>query len=301
MEIKPVKKMEKPKYPVKEDVTINELKASVPKRWASGTAAKVALGTLAAMSLAGCTPPIETTGAPTPPAAQTEETASLTQDPRPTITFMETAGVPAAIPTPVIEDMPMGEPAMPMVSIAPLFIHGAGRGAFGCDMVTPPAFMSEDEALDVINEAAKEYGLNFSDQDSPIFLNVTQPVTNLYDSDEKQSSDRTMELNTDYADKQYGIAIEFVSIDDVKKWHREGEFVSSVEEYDAKDAADQLKQGLQNATNMEFIDYTAGVMYDPCSHAEGVQTEESLRALSVSDLKAQVKDFFEWLKSEGII
>ncbi|MDD5017811.1 MAG: hypothetical protein PHO15_06925 [Eubacteriales bacterium] len=107
MDIKPVKNAVKPQYPVKEDINVDELKAAVPRRWALSTAAKIALGTLAAMSLAGCTPRIETAGVPTPPPGSTEEAVIGTQ-------------------TPIIDGATIGEVMPPMISIAPL-VHTRRR------------------------------------------------------------------------------------------------------------------------------------------------------------------------------
>src|ERR1035438_3198523 len=45
-------------------------------------------------------------------------------------------------------------PAPAASHVAPLFIHGEGRGAFGCVATNPPIFLSEDEAKQVIREEA---------------------------------------------------------------------------------------------------------------------------------------------------
>ena len=283
MEIKPVKDAQPPKYPLKEEVSTEHVKASVPQRWVMSRAAKVALGTLAAMSLAGCVPEVFP-GEAIAPAVTTENTVSPPDG-------QALAGVPMA----------------PTVTVAPLFTHGDGLGAFGCVMVAPPAFLSEDEALSVINNVAKDYGLTFSTKGAPALDHVQQPVTNIYESENKAAPKTLITLTPDFADADHGVAIEFVSIEDVKSWHQETGHEVSVERYATQDAAEQLSEALEGAVLEDFESCTVGVLYDPCETVEETESEEweaaeeKSRALSVTQLSAQVKDFCEWLKAQGII
>ena len=287
MEIKPVKNIEEPKYPLKDEVAAEVLKNSAPKRWASSGAAKAALAALTAAALAGCTPQIPTAGVPLPPSAVTE----------------------SSFPTPEISVF-AGAPAIAAIRVAPLFEHGAGRGAFGCVMVTPPAFISEAEALAVINEIAKGYGLKFSDAGKARFSNVLRPATELSSSDDTTRLPRAevyITLTADFCDDKKGVAIEYVSIDDVKEWSVRPSG-STLEQYETKDAAEQLSEALEDALPMD-ASFAAGVLYDPCDlypSENGIKEDREKAArkaleLSEADLKAQAEDFFKWLKSEGII
>jgi hypothetical protein len=275
MEIRPVKEREKPKYPKKDEIDIEEVKRSIPKRWASSPAAKIALGTLAAVSLAGCVPQVPA-GSPAPPSATTEETTS-------TVETYHLEGIVAA----------------PTVNVAPLFIHGNGRGAFGGDMASMPAFLSEEEALAMINEAASGYGLKFSIIDGAEFYNVLQPVTDLnppsIDGEGPAPADTFITLKPDFTDSEHGIAIEFITREDVSQWSLRRS-ISTVEVYDTKDTAAQLSESLENVSADRL--YTAAVLYDPCDYSD---SDAEARALSEEDVKAQAKDFFEWLKQQGII
>ena len=284
MDIKPLKNIETPRYPKKEDLCADTIKQSVPKRWALSTAAKVALGMLAAMSLAGCTYNLN-------PGIGTQSSDALKSD-------AQQASASSIVSS--TEYITEGIVAPAMLNVAPLFEHGKGRGAFGCDMVTPPAFISEDEALTVVNEVAIEYGLKFSKVDSPSFSNVLQPVTNIYEPDDIQPSDKVVTLKTDFADKEHGVAIEFISEDDVKQWHMQTDYMSSVEEYDTQDAAEQLSEALESAANTEGADYTSGVIYDPCEFS-GETDPGKAKEVSKAQLKLQAEDFFEWLRKQGII
>ena len=313
MEIKPVKKAGLPKYPVKEQITGKVLKAEVPARWTKSAAAKIALGAMAAMTLAGCTPPKMPPDGQQPPGDNgIEQAGQWGQKPTPTIEFTPTAGVPAPSETPVIDDFELaGEPMMPTITAAPLFVHGDGRGAMGCVMIAPPVFLSEQEALEVINEVAVEYGISFSMNDAVNIYSVEKPVTSLdpggMGEQPTQPSGEYVDIAADFTDQNNMISIEFVSVDDVEKWAAEPSG-ATVLEYDTKDAAQQLQKGLQDA----FCDYSemaAGVLYDPCAQPNDNEqtfedpegTQEQTRETAVDELKAQVKDFFEWLKDIGVL
>lgn len=277
MEIKPVKNAGEPNYPRKYDINGETISNSVPKRWGSSAAAKAALAALAAFTLTGCTPQIPTAGVPLPPSATSE----------------------ASFSTPDVSIF-AGIPAPSKVNVAPLFEHGDGRGAFGCVMIAPPVFLSEEDALAVINEAAAQFGLSFSAENAPEFSNIRRPVTDLNPTGggacaQPDSTDNITSFKTDYADSQHGIAIEFVSTEDVKEWSN-GPSGATVEEYYTKDAADQLSDAFEEASYAGFN--TVAVLYDPC---EFLESEEEARALSEADLKAQANDFFNWLKTQGII
>jgi hypothetical protein len=62
-------------------------------------------------------------------------------------------------------------------------------------------------------------------------------------------------------------------------------------------AAEQLSEALEQA-DVPYGYYSAAVLYDPC---ESAKTETESRSLSKQQLKAQAKDFFEWLKNQGVI
>lgn len=283
MEIKSVKQIKVPNYPLKEEVSYIDLKEVVPKKWVKNTVITIAMGVLVVSTLA---------------LNKTQSTAVV---PDPEITG--TQGT-------IIDGSAVGEPKSNTLMVAPLFLHGEGRGAFGCVMIAPPVFLSEQEALEIVNEVAKEYGLNFTDDDVPSLHNVIEPSVNLY-SRRKSDSKEIIDLRVDFVDKDKGIVIEFVACEDVKKWknkNEESEFLAG--SYNTKDAAAQLQEGMLYAYDDSFEVYTTGVLYDPCSfvfkdgnHAYKDQDkiQEVSREKSVSELKMQAKDFFEWLKAQGII
>lgn len=212
--------------------------------------------------------------------------------------------------------------AKPAVA-APVFEHGAGRGSFGCSSIAPPAFLSEEEALQVINEEARKAGLDFVERGHTL-NNVKIPVTNLYYDYSQQEKDGgnekyldtkagDLELDGFNSDKMVGF--EFISKDDVVSWHKQGNMMSSVEDYRMLNAAKTLQKGLEGNTG----EVSVGVFYDPVAWItedgipekadsilkdESVQWDEKeamLKEQSEEQLRVQVRDFIEWLKGEGII
>jgi hypothetical protein len=280
MEIKPVNNIEKPKYPLKDEVTRETINSSLPKRWVSGRTVKIALGTLAAVSLAGCAViKVPTAGVPLPPSA-TSEASFATASPDTSVYG--------------------GVPMLATIKVAPLFVHGEGRGAYGGDMASVPAFISEDEALAIINEAAKEYGLSFSSAEVPEFSNVLLPVTELSPDDTESSAEPSGKgtltaLKADFADSAHNIAIEYVSVEDIKKWSS-GPSNATIEYYETEDTAGKLSEALEEADRGSY--YTVAVLYDPCMHAD---KEKDAREMSETELKAQATDYFKWLHDQGII
>ena len=183
----------------------------------------------------------------------------------------------------------------------PLFIHGDGRGSFGCDSVLPPVYLSEDEAAQVIRETAREYGVDFSGKGTVESKKL--PYTNVYGLE----TDKTYkgELILDGYDAALGIGFEYVSQKDVSDWHKDMGVMSTVETFDMKGTAERLTDAVENTA----VFYDPGMDYSqmPNWHSEedwnrAVEEYCSLqKERMLSDLRAQVVDFLEWLKGQGVI
>jgi len=206
--------------------------------------------------------------------------------------------------------------------VAPIFIHGDGRGAFGCIAVNPPVFLSEEEARSVITDEARKAGLDFA----PDALTVKQtrlPVTNPFaflaqiDSRMKEPERpvKVGEVVLDGYDRKRQVAYEYVSHNDFDVWvDKTTKLQSSVYEYDLKGTADVLRVGLAAASPSTYI----SVFYDPVSapperkgrklpatDAEWKTVWEKRKAaacqISEQQLREQVRDFIAWLKAQGVI
>ncbi len=174
-------------------------------------------------------------------------------------------------------------------SVAPIFEHGAGTGSLGCVMVAPPVFMSEQEAMAVIRKEAAAAGITLDDTPDSSGLGAK-----LEASDEARK-----------------IAVVFISKDDA----RVTPDVSSVTSYNMKKRAELTAKKLEGNSGK----YHVGVFYDPGADSDEYdkilnrylsaddrsasmsQYEEEVKAYHEENLRAQVKDFIEWLRGEGII
>ncbi len=189
----------------------------------------------------------------------------------------------------------------------PLFVHGEGRGSYGCVSIAPPVYLSEDEAAQVIRETALEYGLDFSGTGR--VYGEKLPYTSLYPLPGNDPGTYEAEVPLDGYDAGKGIGFMYVSKDDVVSWHKPGDMMASVEVYDMQGAAEKLTKTLTDTA----------VFYDPGSDFNTfmelqnnagengnwellVKEYEAIeKARMIEDLRAQVLDFMEWLKGEGII
>jgi hypothetical protein len=303
MRLQPVKKYISPKYPDKATVRFNpNLLKKLPDRWKGNISVKVAMSSLIVMMLAACE-------------------QSLPSN------FVNNG---------TIEAGPGGKSNNgegERIYVAPLFVHGTGRGAFGCVSVAPPNFLSEEEAFQVVQEEAEKLGLEFS-RDGHALKNIDIPVTDIFPSPSRKEDETKLlntkagELQLDGFDGNKSIGFEFISKDDFVSWHEQKNRWASVETYDLIPAAETLRSSLEEKTEGS----TVGIFYDPMVFSEEINNKYSeksieiyenqqlsdeqkreewqklnesykaeLKQLAEDELREQVKDFINWLKAEGII
>ena len=167
----------------------------------------------------------------------------------------------------------------------PFFEHGDGRGSFGCESVAPPAFLSEEEALSVINEITKREGFEFT-KDGATLNNIKIPETNIIDYSAKEIKNyKNGDVTLDGFSSDKKIAFEFVSKDDLDAWvDKDNKVMSSVSTYNFKMTAKALSEKL----NEKRKDIIVATFYEPTGIAK-------------EDLRLQVQDFIFWLKAQNII
>ncbi|MGO9232263.1 MAG: hypothetical protein ACLQKA_23960 [Bryobacteraceae bacterium] len=190
--------------------------------------------------------------------------------------------------------------------IAPLFLHGEGRGAFGCEVVNPPVFLAEDEALQVIQDEARKAGLEFT-KDAPTVHQATVPVTESYWCPQRESGSspatQELDLTFDGFDKKHNVAFEFVSQKHFVAWEdKKTACYASVSSYDWKFTAEALRLGLAAAPRLPWV----GVFYEPGAtptprSERWHDREKKGREIGEAQLREQVRDFIQWLKGQGVI
>lgn len=203
----------------------------------------------------------------------------------------------------------------PPCRVAPIFQHGDGRGAFGCEMVAPPTFLSEAEARQVIVEEAKRMGI-FFEPETRTLKGVTPPIFDEYGrllaADEAEPRQPAPRIKPDGADRRRKVSYIFVSESDLLTWQRDTGSKEPVKySYNLKQAAQLLGERVCLSQPQEFV----GVLYDPVAWApfpRGLsgqaewqtarqEHEVKSRQLSLDQLRAQVRDFIKWLKAQGVI
>ncbi|OQB20347.1 MAG: hypothetical protein BWY11_02487 [Firmicutes bacterium ADurb.Bin182] len=281
LSVKPMSVYPLPAYPTQDQAANDpELIKTLPLRFSARPAVISALAALISLGLTGC------------------GTGPIPEEPAPKLT-----------------ENPSASPKQSILQI-PVFIHGGGRGSYGCVSVAPPVFLSEEEAAQVIREEAELYGIDFSGNKTLQDISLPVPDLNGFEANQKPLPSVTGDLELDGYDEDSRIGFEFVSVEDVREWSSLGnsEIRSSVEVYDTKTTADALSLSVENTA----------VFYDPLSadYEEfkppefGDMTEEEAASAyeaavkdyemrqkekSLTELRSQVKDFFEWLKGQGII
>lgn len=288
MDLKPVKNYKSPKYPDKNIILSNpDILKLVPNRWSKSVSTKIAFSSLLIMTLTAC--------------GQKYDNSYKNNNPG-----------NASVGSSVYGTDNPNDPSNLTGYVAPIFEHGDGRGSFGCESVAPPAFLSEEEAYQVIRDEAKKRGINL-EKSSELLKDIQIPVT--YTCAEKyipnpdnpdeyipvypSKTKRSGNLVLDGYDKSKKIAFEFVSVDDFKGWQGKSRVWSSVEDYHVLDAAKTLREGIAEKTNDKYI----GVFYDPIANIDFSQAGASAKIKEASEelLRQQVADFIEWLKAMNVI
>jgi len=274
--ITPVKKTAAPKYPDQYAVELDKLLlAHKPLRWSAVSVAGTVLSAVVMMGLAGCSDfGTVTMGDPVPQPYYTEPSSSDDD--------LFTLGEVAPVRT-------------------PLFEHGEGIGMYGCLMVNAPVFVSEDDAFAIIRDEFAKENMKV-ERGGGQAENI--PIPEMHANYDAQINVRPGALEFDFAVRDRNIVMEYVSSDDIKAWivpDEEGQVGwSSVAAEPYKEAARVLNDGL----NDQYYGGVHGVFYDPgeaYEHGDDESEQKAAQERSADALRAQVKDFIEWLAAQGVI
>ena len=222
--------------------------------------------------------------------------------------------------------------------VAPIFEHGEGRGADGCVVMTPPVFLSEEAALQVIREELAAKGVQLGTNQTTL-AGVTiergvlsAPANPSGVTNRTKLAGYTFEIKkepfkADVADPQKKVFVEFLGERDGWRWDQErgkeeGNLrISTIRSYDLpKTAAYVARRVKQQATDKVYF----GTFYDPIAGTMDMQKaaaqstpgkpkstaqlnqlarqmQVDARAESRRLLRLQVQDFLKWLQAQGAI
>jgi hypothetical protein len=219
-------------------------------------------------------------------------------------------------------------------TVAPVFAHGEGRGAIGCQVILPPVFMSEEEAMSIIEEELGQAGVKLTDKNveyKEVLISereeygVKDSKGNWKEEVRDVPGGKQKPLVVDRVDPAHKVAVEFVSEADY--FELGGAHSSStVQSYDMADIAKNVDTKVAAKGPAVFF----AALYDPVVNADYRALDEQSSACSAKasqsgkdaadcyeqardtargkayakskeELRAQVKDFVNWLKAQGAI
>ena len=291
---RPVRRERAARYPTKLEVLTRPemLRRHLPPAWLGHAELAGAASLLLAANMAGC-------GVPGPPT--TREEPAQWERPR--------AQPPTATTRPA--DSPHGRAtARTPAVVAPIFVHGEGRGASGCIILVPPVYLSEEDAFQIIREEMALHGVNLVKAEAappnaylpPRFAFVG--VTGNTLAPEFQDADLGQRRLPDLIDENRRVAVEYVAVEDylVDLALHDAVPKATVIEDHCRDMAQEVANRVQHYGQGVYF----GAFYDPTTspgrHVEDRdQAERDAREESKRLLREQVKDFADWLKAQGAI
>jgi hypothetical protein len=222
------------------------------------------------------------------------------------------------------------------IKVAPIFKHGEGRGVTGCVVVSPPAFLSEEEALQIVKEELAKHGVKLAA--GPVLKDLTIAPRHIQQVEQDEKTRKTVldeahaaPLRVTGIDEKKSIAVEFVCRSNYAKLggvdpgnnlsvvdrngHDSGMFAwSSVRRYDFKDAAENATEQMKKQSKPPVY---FGVFYDPMPKlpsppprkkdekidwkTEREKRRKEMKNESEKLLRQQAQDFVAWLKEQKAI
>ena len=292
MTIKPLKSYKAPAYPtLQESRQDARLLERVPQRWGKNTSLASLLGTGILIQLAG--------------TGRADEAATEAAD--------------AKIVLPAGQDEKDAAAnavrAIPVTRVAPMLAEALandGRGSFGCIAISAPVFLSENEAMDLIEAELAKAGLKVKDMVAVDGLKVPDrdaefDFEKTEDDDEKdwrkfkmkklKKGSYTFDLGTE--DKS--VVVKFLRTKDYENWQDKGGVWSSVSVYDLTKLATQMGEAFKARAEGEPV--VIGLFFDPLHKVEwrGEKSRDDAKAESLEKLRGQVLHFVNYLKEEGVV
>ena len=145
-----------------------------------------------------------------------------------------------------------------------------GRGAFGCVAVSPPSFLAEDEALDVIRTECAKAGLKL--REGVVLDRVGTPVV-----DESRPTPRAKrgakakdvavverDFEFDFASEEGTVFLEYLSAEDHDNLVGRG--MSTVQSYDFPAVLEQMSKSLERRRSGRQVVY--GLFFDPLARVD---------------------------------
>jgi hypothetical protein len=268
--IKSVESYEPPRYPTLAVHTSDPAFTArhIPRSWATKN---LTLGVLAAYTLSG-----------TPALTGSSDVA---------------CAVPTAREGQATRSEASDKAIVEQVSVAPVFIHGDGRGAVGCVVIGAPVFLTEDEAIEIVLAELERGGLSFDERNHLVpGLEWHQPLVRKghFLSDDRFPVPARKPFTVELYDSRTKLAVKLITGQNYTL--SGGAFDgSTVSDYDLLALAQETVERLQAAGHVNAV-----VFYDPLEYGGSfAERREAGIARAREQLRAQVQDFLLWLKTRG--
>ena len=174
------------------------------------------------------------------------------------------------------------------IVVAPIFEHGTGRGAEGCFVVSPPVFLSEEEAIVIIREVLAKRGVMLKDGTTIKDTRIPERL----ETDNKEGKKRVEELDGEYfhpaplklsgVDPKTKIGVTFIS---EKHYSQLGGPLndSSAREYDFREVAGYVAGKVKQSKEPIYL----GIFYDPAADQKGTAIGQLPSEIDVARAKAK--------------
>lgn len=207
-----------------------------------------------------------------------------------------------------------GTDAKTSALVAPIFAHGEGRGATGCIVMSPPVFLSEEEALQVVREELAKSGVTLGDEMPlpEVTVEYKDPDHGLFLSNDAWLGEPPATIAKQACltavDREHRVGVRVVTQGECDRFRSNK--LSSVSLYNAKDLAECIAKAIQSQAK---LDLAVGVFYDPMesrgrNYSDESATEDigkrvarmvaTAREKSQANLRRQVQDFVRWLEGQ---
>lgn len=191
------------------------------------------------------------------------------------------------------------------LKVAPIFSHGDGSGATGCVVMSPPVFISEDEARKIILESLKAENIEFATTNCPSFVFKAPAIANdCFGDDSTKIPTAEVKIKMDGYNEKYNLAFEFVSTDDYSKFRSDDGCYSTVQGFNTKRAAELIRDEIakkKKINSVVFYDPIPSMNFEMDDKISFEKIEEDAKKAAKEQLIAQVTDFIDWLKKSGLL
>jgi len=311
MTIKPLKSYKAPAYPTFEESKMDaQLLKRLPRRWGKNSPIASLLGTGIIIQIAGA-------GRGDDGAVKVNVQIVAPAEPLPKAVADAVRALPATRVAPILEDA----------------LANDGRGGFGCVAISAPVFLSENEAIDLIEAELKKTGLQWKDMVSVDGLKIpaASAKRDLMGGREDREDTRKLQVKTlvegtytfDLGTEDRSVVVKFLQMKDFDLWN-DNRNMSTWQSFDFASLASEISDTFKQRANGKPV--IIGIFFEPSTYPEKKEREkrpeqgkvdldkireqvrtdyekirQETKERAKEKLRQQVQHFVDYLKQEGVV